>query len=59
MAAGDDDVLAPIADLDIPVGVPDGHVAGVVPAARKRLLGGLLVLEVALGDHVAVHDDLA
>src|SRR5918997_1757176 len=59
LAAGDDDVLAPIADLDVAVGVPDRHVARVIPAAFERLLGSLLVLEVALGDHVAVHQDLA
>ena len=29
-----------------------------VPATLERFLGGLLVLEVALGDHVAVHHDL-
>src|SRR3712207_1243625 len=59
LAAGDDYVLAPVADLDVPVRVPHGHVPRVVPAALERLFGSLLVLEVALGYHVAVHHDLA
>src|SRR5918998_4496785 len=59
LPARDYDVLAPVPDLDVAVGVPDGHVSGVVPAALERLLGSLLVLEVALGNHVTVHHDLA
>ncbi len=58
LPAGDDYVLVAVPDLDVPVGVPHGHVARVVPAPLEGLLGRLLVLEVALGDHVAVHDDL-
>src|SRR3712207_1737622 len=59
LAAGDDYVLAPVADLDVPVRVPHGHVPRVVPATLERFFGSLLVLEVALGYHVAVHHDLA
>jgi hypothetical protein len=38
--AGDDDVLAAVAELDVAVRVPDGEVAGVEPAARRPLGGG-------------------
>src|SRR5215210_7241535 len=54
----DDDVLVAVPDLHVPIRVPHGHVARVVPAAFERFLGGLLVLEVAFGYHVAVHHDL-
>src|SRR5215211_2782715 len=56
--AEDYDVLVPVPDLYVPVRVPDRHVAGVVPAALESFLRRLLVLEVAFGDHVAVHHDL-
>src|SRR5918993_430937 len=59
LAAGDDDVLVAVPDLDVPVRVPHGDVSGVVPTTLEGLVGRLLVLEVALGDHVAVHHDLA
>ena len=39
LAAGDDDVLLPVAQLDVHVGVADGKVTRVVPAARERLPG--------------------
>src|SRR5215203_1746978 len=48
LPAGDDDVLVPVPDLHVPIGVPYGDVARVVPAALERLLGRLFVLEVAL-----------
>src|SRR5918998_4619920 len=59
LSAGDDDVLVAVPDLDVAVRMPHGDVAGVVPAPLERLFGSLFVVEVALHDHVAVHDDLA
>ena len=59
LPARDDDVLLPIAELDVPVGVPDGEVAGVEPAAPEGLRGRVGLLEVALHDVVAAHHDLA
>src|ERR671916_1322982 len=59
LTAGDDDVLVPVADLDVAVRMPHGHVARVVPAPLERLLGRFFVVEVALHNHVAVHGDLA
>jgi hypothetical protein len=41
LAAGDDDVLAAVLDLDVAVRVHDRQVAGVEPAAREGLLGRL------------------
>ena len=38
LAARDDDVLAAVLDLDVAVRMPDGEVAGVVPAVRERRL---------------------
>src|SRR6266481_1183938 len=56
LAARDDDVLLAVAQLDVAVGVHDGHVAGVQPAAAEGLDGGRRVVEVA-GHHViAAHD---
>ena len=37
LAAGDDDVLGPVAELDVAVGVHDAEVAGVEPAAAEGL----------------------
>src|SRR5215216_468783 len=59
LSAGDDHVLVPIPYLDVPVRVPHRYVARVVPTALERLFGLLLVVEVALHDHVAPEDDLA
>src|SRR5690606_7529967 len=59
LAAGDDDVLGPVAQLDVAVGMADAEVAGVAPAAAERLRGRLLVPAVALHDVVAAHGDLA
>ena len=59
LAAGDDHVLAAVAQLDGAVGVPHREVAGVEPAAPERRLGGLRVVEVARHDVVAAHHDLA
>ena len=46
-------------DLDVAVRVHDREVAGVEPAAGEGLLGGLLVLQVALHHQVAAEHDLA
>ena len=59
LAPRDHHVLDAIAQLDVAVGVPDGHVAGVEPASAERLLGGLRVLVVAAHHRVAAGDDLA
>ena len=59
LAPRDDDVLAAVAQLDVPVRMPHGEVAGVEPAAvecRRRRLG---VVEVAGHEDVAAHHDLA
>ena len=39
LAAGDDDVLGPVLDLDIAVLVRDGEIAGVEPAVAEGVLG--------------------
>src|SRR5215204_494441 len=59
LAAGDDHVLAAVPELDAPIRMPDGDVARVVPSALERRFGGHLVVQVALHNHVAAHDDLA
>jgi hypothetical protein len=59
LAAGVDDVLPAVAQLDVTVRMPDGEVAGVEPAAVEDLARGRLVLEVAAHHVVAPHDDLA
>src|SRR5215203_2479727 len=48
LAAGDDHVLAAVADLDAPIRMPDGDVARVEPATLEGLFRLLLVVEVAL-----------
>src|ERR1700748_2903665 len=50
LAAGDDDVLAAVAQLDVAGGMPDGQVPGMEPAAGGRLAGGGLVAEGAAPD---------
>src|SRR5690554_7452027 len=47
LAAGNDDVLGAILDLDVTVGMPHSQVSGVVPASGQRLFGGNLVLQIA------------
>src|SRR4051794_16900269 len=42
LPARDDDVLGAVAQLDVAVGMPDGEVAGMKPAAAERLLGLLV-----------------
>ena len=59
LAAGDDDVLLAVAQLDVAVGVHDGQVAGVEPAAGEGARGRLRVAVVALHGVVAAHDHLA
>src|SRR5262249_13954919 len=59
LAARDDDVLLPVAQLDVAVRVPHPDVARVEPAAAEGLGGGVGLLEVALGHVVADHDYLA
>ena len=59
LAAGDDDVLAAVLDLDVAVGLHHREVAGVEPAAAERLLGRRAVLEVALHRDIAAEHDLA
>src|SRR5579862_1433836 len=59
LAAGDDDVLAAVAQLDVAVRVPDRQVARVKPAPAERSVGGRLVGEVAAHHVVAPHQHLA
>ena len=59
LAAGDDHVLAAVAQLDVPVGVQHAEVAGAEPAVRRGLRGvasGVVV--VAEHDVVAAQRDL-
>src|SRR5439155_3383216 len=59
LAARDDDVLGPVAQFDVTVGVHHTQVAGVEPAAPERVRGRLGVVVVAEHHVVAAHDDLA
>ena len=59
LAAGDDDVLAAVLDLDVAVGLQHREVAGVEPAAGERRIGRLPVLQVAAHHDVASEHDLA
>ena len=59
LAAGDDDVLGAVLELDIAVRVHDAEIAGMEPAAGEGFLRRLLVLEIALHDDIAAEHDLA
>src|SRR5581483_6859292 len=58
LSAGDDDVLAPVADLDVAIGVHHSQVAGEEAAAAGDLPGGFVVAVVAEHDVVAADRDL-
>jgi hypothetical protein len=58
-AAGDDDVLQPVAQLDVPIGVHHGEVARVKPAAAESPLRGVGIAVVPGHHVVSAHDDLA
>ena len=58
-AAGNDDVLRAILELDIAVGMHHAEIAGVKPAASEGPLGGGLVLEIAFHHDVAAHHHFA
>mmetsp|Transcript_24202 Transcript_24202/g.45052 ORF Transcript_24202/g.45052 Transcript_24202/m.45052 type:complete len:245 (+) Transcript_24202:1679-2413(+) len=58
-AARDDDILGPVRDLNIAVGMLHRDVARVKIAALKCLGGGIGVLEIPFHDRVAAHHDLA
>ena len=57
--AADDQVLGPVAQREVPVGVEAADVAGVQPAAAQRLGGGLGLVPVAGHDDVAADHHLA
>src|SRR5215212_767877 len=59
LAAGDDDVLLPISQLDGAVRVHDGEVPRVKPATPKRLRRRRRVVVVALHHDVAAHHHFA
>ena len=59
LAAADDHVLDPVADLDVAVRVHHGGVAGVEPAVAHGPLGGLRVVVVPGHDDVPADHDLA
>src|SRR5207244_12308285 len=59
LAAADDHVLDPVADLGVTVGVHDRGVTGVEPTVAHHLLGCLGIVVVTLHDHVAAGHDLA
>ena len=59
LAARDDDVLAPVHDRDVPVGMPHGEVARVEVAATESLAGRLGVLDVFFHDDIPAEHDLA
>ncbi len=59
LAPRDDDVLAPVHDRDVPVGVPHSEVARVEVSSAEGLARRLGVLEVLLHDDVPAEDNLA
>ena len=59
VAAPDDQVLLPVDDVVVAVGVHPGHVAGAEPSVGDRLGGGLGLVPVALHHVVAADGDLA
>ena len=59
LAAGLDDVLDAVRDLQVALRVDEGDVAGVQVAAGPELPESARVLEVALGQPGGAHDDLA
>src|ERR1019366_4615165 len=59
LAAGDDDVLHAVAHFDVAIGVDDGEVAGVEPAALKGVRSGFGIVVIAEHDVVAAHEDFA
>src|SRR6185436_169470 len=59
LAAGDDDVLGAVADLDVAVRMHHREVAGVEPAAGECLVACGFVLEVPLHHYIAAEHDLA
>src|SRR5260370_13250952 len=59
LAAGNDDVLLAVDDVDVVLFVPHGHVAGAQPAVSHHVGGGLGFTEVTVHDVVAAHHDLA
>ena len=58
-AAGDDDVLGAILDLDRTVRMPNGEVTGEAPISDQRLCRCSFVFEVSLHHGIAAHHDLA
>ena len=58
-AAGDDDVFGAIFEFDVAVGVGDGDVARMKPAASEGFLRGAGVAKVAFHDDVAAKHDFA
>lgn len=54
---GNDDVLAPVLDPDVSIGILNGEVSGVEPTAGKCFLRGRCVLEVAFHCDVAAKHD--
>ena len=58
-AAGNDDVLGAVFELQVVVGVHHAEVAGVKPPARKGARGGFRVFQVALHHDVAAEHRLA
>ena len=59
LATADDDVLEPIADVDVAVRMNDRSIAAVEVAAAQRLRRRLGIVVVPLHHHVAADDDLA
>ena len=58
-AAGDDDVLGAVLELNIAVLMHHAEVAGMKPAAVEGGVGGVLVLQIALHDDIAEKHHLA
>ena len=59
LAAGDDDVLRAVPELDVTVGIFDAEIAGMKPAARESLVGRGLVLEIPFHDDIAAKHHFA
>src|SRR5262245_31366842 len=59
LATRDDDILRPIADLDVAVLMTDREIAGMEDAAPERLRGGIRITIVARHQRVSRENDLS
>src|SRR4029078_3408406 len=59
LASADDDVLGPIAQFDVSVGMHHAEIAGMEPSPAEGLDCRLVIIEVATHGVIATHDDFA